>query len=55
MSTTPSLPADVGVTRSVLPHSWGFVLALGIACVVAGLLTLVWSALGLNLCRQPAA
>jgi uncharacterized membrane protein HdeD (DUF308 family) len=41
MSTTPP-PADVQVTRIDLRRSWGFVLALGIACVVAGVLTLVW-------------
>jgi uncharacterized membrane protein HdeD (DUF308 family) len=43
MSTTPPPgPLRVDVTRVDLRRSWGFVLALGIACVVAGLLTLVW-------------
>jgi uncharacterized membrane protein HdeD (DUF308 family) len=41
MSTTPP-PADARVTTIDLRRSWGFVLALGIACVVAGVLTLVW-------------
>src|SRR6266540_7481444 len=41
MSTTPP-PADARVTAIDLRRSWGFVLALGIACVVAGVLTLVW-------------
>jgi uncharacterized membrane protein HdeD (DUF308 family) len=42
MSTTPPQPAHVEVTTVDLRRSWGFVLALGIACVIAGLLTLVW-------------
>jgi uncharacterized membrane protein HdeD (DUF308 family) len=41
MSTSPT-PADVRVTTIDLRRTWGFVLALGIACVVAGVLTLVW-------------
>jgi uncharacterized membrane protein HdeD (DUF308 family) len=41
MSTTPPQPG-VEVTTVGLRRSWGYVLALGIACVVAGLLTLVW-------------
>jgi uncharacterized membrane protein HdeD (DUF308 family) len=42
MSTTPPEPFRVDVSRIDLRHSWGFVLALGIACVIAGVLTLVW-------------
>jgi uncharacterized membrane protein HdeD (DUF308 family) len=42
MSTTPPQPARVEVTTVDLRRGWGFVLAFGIACVVAGLLTLVW-------------
>jgi uncharacterized membrane protein HdeD (DUF308 family) len=41
MSTTPP-PADARVTTVDLRRAWGFVLALGIASVVAGLVTLVW-------------
>jgi uncharacterized membrane protein HdeD (DUF308 family) len=41
MSTTPP-PADARVTTIDLRRSWGFVLALGIASVVAGVLTLIW-------------
>jgi uncharacterized membrane protein HdeD (DUF308 family) len=43
MSTTPP-PESVHVeaTRVDLRHSWGFVLALGIACILAGFVTLVW-------------
>jgi uncharacterized membrane protein HdeD (DUF308 family) len=42
MSTTPPQPSRVEVTTVDLRRGWGFVLAFGIACVVAGLLTLVW-------------
>jgi uncharacterized membrane protein HdeD (DUF308 family) len=43
MSTTsPPEPFRVEVSRIDLRHSWGFVLALGIACVIAGMVTLVW-------------
>lgn len=43
MSTTPPPePFRVDVSRIQLRHSWGFVLALGIACVISGALTLVW-------------
>jgi uncharacterized membrane protein HdeD (DUF308 family) len=41
MSTTPP-PADIRIPTIDLRRSWGFVFALGIACVVAGFLTLVW-------------
>ena len=41
MSTTPSEPA-VGVVRVDTRRSWPWVLALGIAAFVAGLITLVW-------------
>jgi uncharacterized membrane protein HdeD (DUF308 family) len=42
MSTTPPQPGRVEVTRVDLRRSWGVVLALGIAAVIAGLLALVW-------------
>src|SRR5216684_2813368 len=42
MSATPPPPMRVEVTKIDLRRSWGFVLAFGIASVVAGLLTLVW-------------
>ncbi len=43
MSSTPSEPtAGASVTRVDLRRSWGFVLALGIASLLAGLLTIVW-------------
>jgi uncharacterized membrane protein HdeD (DUF308 family) len=41
MSSTPP-PPDARVTTVDLRRAWGFVLALGIASVVAGFLTLVW-------------
>jgi uncharacterized membrane protein HdeD (DUF308 family) len=41
-TTPPPEPFRVDVSRIDLRHSWGFVLALGIACVIAGVLTLVW-------------
>jgi len=42
MSSTPPQPEGVEVTTVDLRRSWGFVLAVGIASVVAGLLTLIW-------------
>jgi uncharacterized membrane protein HdeD (DUF308 family) len=42
MSTTPPGPTRVDVTTVDLRRSWGFVLALGSACIVAGFLTLIW-------------
>src|SRR5215210_3228155 len=42
MSSTPPQPEGVEVTTVDFRRSWGFVLALGIASVVAGLITLIW-------------
>jgi uncharacterized membrane protein HdeD (DUF308 family) len=42
MSTSPPQPTNVRMTAIDLRHSWGFVLALGVACVIAGFVTLVW-------------
>jgi uncharacterized membrane protein HdeD (DUF308 family) len=41
-ATQPPEPFRVDVSRIDVRHSWGFVLALGIACVLAGAVTLVW-------------
>jgi uncharacterized membrane protein HdeD (DUF308 family) len=42
MSTTPPSEPAVGVVRVDTRRSWPWVLALGIAAFVAGLITLVW-------------
>jgi len=42
MSTTPPSEPAVGVVRVDTHRSWPWVLALGIAAFVAGLITLVW-------------
>ena len=42
MSTTPPSEPAVGVVRVETRRSWPWVLALGIAAFVAGLITLVW-------------
>ena len=41
-STPPPEPAEVEVRTFDVRRSWGWMLAFGIACVVAGALTLVW-------------
>lgn len=42
MSTTPPQPENVEVTTIDLRRSWGWVLVLGIAFLIGGLVTLVW-------------
>ena len=42
MSTTPPPPNRVQVTTVDLHRTWGWVLAFGIAAVIAGLITVVW-------------
>jgi uncharacterized membrane protein HdeD (DUF308 family) len=41
-STPPPEPVEVEVRTFDVRRSWGWMLAFGIACVVAGVLTLVW-------------
>ena len=43
MSTAqPAEPVNVGATRAGIRRSWGWVLAFGIAAVIAGALTIIW-------------